>query len=147
MISSRCLKQIVTKNMQSGQNPHFVVVSTYQDPIGGWTNNMTGVNGLCVGIGIGFLRHLHIKKDFVIDVICADFVTNTTLASIWLAAEKYAANGSKVVPAPEVYNVTNKGYSLTTGILIFFLVIFWQFSSNCDRFSHEFSFNRVRARQ
>lgn len=83
--------------------------------MGGWTNNMTGINGLCVGIGVGFMRHLHVKKDFVIDVICADFVTNTTLAAIWLAAEKYQASGMQVVPAPEVYHVTSKGEALTSG--------------------------------
>lgn len=90
-------------------------MSTYQDPIGGWTNNITGINGLCVGIGVGFLRHLHVRNDFVIDVICADFVTNTTLASIWIAAEKHEAGGLKVVPAPEVYHVTSRGFALTSG--------------------------------
>lgn len=89
------------------------MVSTYQDPIAGWTNNITGINGLCVGIGVGFLRHLHVSNDFVIDIICADFVINTTLAAIWTASDKMKE--TKQIPPPEVYHVTSKGFFLTSG--------------------------------
>ncbi|XP_055327144.1 fatty acyl-CoA reductase wat-like isoform X1 [Sitodiplosis mosellana] len=89
-----------------------IIVSTYQDPIPGWTNNITGINGLCVGIGVGFLRHLHVSNDFVIDIICADFVINTTLSAIYLSAEKYAT--LKRIPDPEVFHVTSKGFYLTS---------------------------------
>lgn len=78
----------------------------------GWTNNITGVNALCVGIGIGFLRHLHIQDDFIIDIICADFVVNTTLAAIWTTADK--VEEIKQIPEPEVYHVTSKGFFLTS---------------------------------
>lgn len=90
------------------------VVSTYQDPIPGWTNNLTGINGLCVGIGVGFLRHLHVNSDFVIDVICADYVINTTLAAIAYSAGEYIA--TKQIPSPEIYHVTSKGFKLTSGV-------------------------------
>lgn len=89
----------------------LIVVSTYQDPICGWTNNITGVNGLCCGIGVGFLRHLHVSDDFVIDIICADFVCNTTLAAIRLTAEHFEETNK--VPEPEVYHATSKGFYLT----------------------------------
>lgn len=71
-------------------------------------------SGLCVGIGVGFLRHLHVTNDFVIDIICADFVINTTLAGIWITAEKYNASVPKKVPDPEVFHVTSKGFYLTS---------------------------------
>lgn len=92
----------------------LIVVSTYKDPIGGWTNNITGVNGLCVGIGIGFLRHLHVQDDFIIDIICADFVTNTTLAAVWMTADKIEKSKIKQIPEPQVYHVTSKGFYLTS---------------------------------
>lgn len=77
-----------------------------------------GNSGLCVGIGVGFLRHLHVSNDFVIDIICADFVINTTLSAIWLCAEKYAT--LKRIPDPEVFHVTSKGFYLTSGNIFFF---------------------------
>lgn len=91
------------------------MVSTYQDPIPGWTNNLTGINGLCVGIGIGFLRHLHVNNDFVIDIICADYVVNTTLAAISLSGMDRNANKCEKIPPPEIYHVTSKGFKLTSG--------------------------------
>lgn len=83
-------------------------------------------SGLCVGIGVGFLRHLHVTNDFVIDIICADFVINTTLAGIWITAEKYNASVPKKVPDPEVFHVTSKGFYLTSREF-FFLFIFSAF--------------------
>lgn len=59
------------------------------------------------------MRHLHVSNDFVIDIICADFVINTTLAAIFVTAEKYATY--KKIPDPEVYHVTSKGFYLTSG--------------------------------
>lgn len=91
------------------------VVSTYQDPIPGWTNNLTGINGLCVGIGVGFLRHLHVDNDFIIDIICADYVVNTTLAAVSFSGRDYAASECKKIPPAEIYHVTSKGFKLTSG--------------------------------
>ena len=78
--------------------------------------NRIGNSGLCVGIGVGFLRHLHVSNDFVIDIICADFVINTTLSAIHLCAEKYATE--KRIPDPEVFHVTSKGFYLTSGNIL-----------------------------
>lgn len=131
-------------------------MSTYQDPIPGWTNNITGINGntinfiipnnksnsshsvrnfagLCVGIGVGFLRHLHVTNDFVIDIICADFVINTTLAAIWVCADKYEASVPKRIPEPEIYHATSKRFYLTSGISCDVLQKM-AFLSCCDKF-------------
>lgn len=79
--------------------------------------------GLCVGIGVGFLRHLHVTNDFVIDIICADFVINTTLAAIYYTADKYITLNK--IPDPEVFHVTSKGFYLTSGnFSIFFFLSF-----------------------
>lgn len=72
------------------------------------------MNGLCVGIGVGFLRHLHVADDYIIDIICADFVTNTTLAAIWTTVEKIEATQPKQIPEPQVYHATSKGFNLTS---------------------------------
>lgn len=73
--------------------------------------------GLCVGIGVGFLRHLHVTNDFIIDIICADFVVNTTLAAMWVVVEKHAS--IQRIPDPEVFHATSKGFFLTSGNKLF----------------------------
>lgn len=84
------------------------------------TQQMTVLfSGLCIGIGVGFLRHLHVTKDFVIDIVCADYVINTTLAAIRFTANKYEM--MKKIPEPEIYHVTSKGFYLTSGRMTFFL--------------------------
>lgn len=77
---------------------------------------------------MGFLRHLHVTNDFVIDIICADYVINTTLAAIRFTANKHET--LKKVPDPQVYNVTSKGFYLTSGKLVtfFFFVLSIPFS-------------------
>lgn len=90
-------------------------MSTYQDPIPGWTNNATGANGLCVGIGVGFVKFLKVEEDFVIDIISADYVVNSTLAAIWVMASKFNANNALQAPEPEIYNITSKQFYLTAG--------------------------------
>lgn len=93
----------------------FVVVSTYQDPIPGWTNNATGINGLCLGIGVGFIKFLRVADDFIIDIISADYVVNSTLAAIWVMANKVNSSKTLQVPDPEVYHVTSRGFFLKAG--------------------------------
>lgn len=38
---------------------------------------------MLVACGLGFLRIMVFDRDLRGDVICADFVTNSTLAAIW----------------------------------------------------------------
>lgn len=94
----------------------FVVVSTYQDPIPGWTNNLTGINGLCIGIGIGFIRNIYVDTDFPIEIICADYVINSTLAAIWAMAIEYIANEPRIPIKAEIFQVTRRGNLLTSSI-------------------------------
>lgn len=88
----------------------FAVISTHEDPIPAWCNvssllriiqqlcnldgsfliflsvfpqNIYGLNGMLVACGLGFLRIMVFDRDLKGDVVCADFVTNSTLAAIW----------------------------------------------------------------
>ncbi|XP_037035189.1 fatty acyl-CoA reductase wat-like isoform X2 [Bradysia coprophila] len=61
-----------------------IIISTYEDPVPGWTNNIYGVNGVTMGVGLGFIKVAMSNKHFRnIEVVCADFVTNGTLAAMW----------------------------------------------------------------
>ncbi|XP_037035184.1 fatty acyl-CoA reductase wat-like isoform X1 [Bradysia coprophila] len=60
------------------------IISTYEDPIPGWTNNIYGLNGITVGIGLGFIKvAMGNEHSTYIEVVCADFVTNGTLAAMY----------------------------------------------------------------
>lgn len=60
-----------------------LVVATHEDPIPGWINNIYGLTGVLVSTGLGFQRILPYKKDLIGDIVCADFVINSTLAAAW----------------------------------------------------------------
>lgn len=83
----------------------FSVISTYEEPIPGWCNNVYGINGMVVGTGLGFIKVSPCKSKSKNDVVCADFVTNGTLAAIWgKAEEKYL----------ELHKITQKVLFLNT---------------------------------
>ena len=58
-------------------------MSTSEDPIPGWSRDLFGLNGILAGVSFGFVRCIRFGKNDKIDVVCADFVTNSTLAIIW----------------------------------------------------------------
>lgn len=61
----------------------IVVISTSEDPIPGWCTNIFGLNGILTGAAFGFIRCLQNTANIDVDVICADFVVNSTMAIIW----------------------------------------------------------------
>lgn len=64
------------------------VISTYIDPIAAWSNSYGGMNGVTVGIGSGLLRNLF-WKNIELNIVCADFVTNGSLAIAWHTVNQY----------------------------------------------------------
>lgn len=81
-----------------------IVISTFQDPIPAWCNNIYGLNGVLVACGMGVLRLMPLNHKLVGDIICADFVINSTLAAIWVTA---IDERNKIKPIePEIYHVS-----------------------------------------
>lgn len=78
----------------------ILVISTYKDPIQAWSNSYGGMNGVTAGIGSGLLRNLY-WKNIQLNVICADFVTNGSLAVAWYTAVEY----NKTIFEPKVYHI------------------------------------------
>lgn len=58
---------------------HILVVGTSTDPIKGWCHNFLAINGLIAGTTVGLLRIMFGGAKCKGDIICADFVTNSTL--------------------------------------------------------------------
>lgn len=76
------------------------VISTYADPIPAWSNSYGGMNGVTAGIGSGLLRNLF-WKNIQLNIVCADFVTNGSLAIAWHTAKEY----HKSVLVPKIYHI------------------------------------------
>lgn len=65
-----------------------IIMMTYSDPIPGWLNNVYGINGVFVGVGMGVLRIFYIDNRKRADIIPADIVVNSSLAVIWHSVTK-----------------------------------------------------------
>jgi fatty acyl-CoA reductase len=63
-------------------------LTTFTDPIFGWTDNFYAINGAAIGGGTGVLRVLLIKFNQIVDVIPADYVIGSTLAAAWYTKSK-----------------------------------------------------------
>lgn len=61
----------------------FLVTGTNEDPFPGWTDNIYGLNGILTACALGLLRALHLREEYIGDIIPADFVSNTILACAW----------------------------------------------------------------
>ncbi|CAK9798432.1 Putative fatty acyl-CoA reductase CG5065 [Anthophora plagiata] len=69
-----------------------IVTSTSKEPIAAWTNNLYGYTGVAVASGIGLLHSILCKVECKADIIPADYVINTIIASAWDVANIKAAN-------------------------------------------------------
>lgn len=61
----------------------YIVSSTSEDPIPGWSTSIYGLNGILTGVAFGYIRCLQNTGNIDVDIICADFVINSTMAIIW----------------------------------------------------------------
>mmetsp|Transcript_30540 Transcript_30540/g.22254 ORF Transcript_30540/g.22254 Transcript_30540/m.22254 type:complete len:120 (-) Transcript_30540:2612-2971(-) len=61
-------------------NRPSIVMSSYDEPMQGWTDAISASGGILLGIGLGVLRHIGANGEFKTDIIPADFVSNAVLA-------------------------------------------------------------------
>ncbi|XP_058829529.1 fatty acyl-CoA reductase wat-like [Topomyia yanbarensis] len=82
-----------------------IVISTVEDPIEGWTDNVYGLNGVLVGFGSGVLHVLHVNTHYHIDIVPADFVVNSSLAVVWYTTKHRNQNA---ISCENVFNCTTR---------------------------------------
>lgn len=68
---------------------YLTVVSTAEDPIPGWINNLYGPTGIVAASGIGLLRTLLVNGNNKANLVPCDYVINAMIASAWYTAEKW----------------------------------------------------------
>ena len=66
-----------------------IVLSTWQDPVPGWVDNLNGPTGLFLIAGIGVMRTAVIHEDLLTDGVPVDACANLTIASAWKTDQEY----------------------------------------------------------
>lgn len=86
-----------------------IVISTFNEPVQGWSDNLYGMNGAVVGIGCGVLRVIQTgPDDMKNDVMPADFVVNGTLAAIKYTVDRNARERPTTDPdRVAIYHMTS----------------------------------------
>lgn len=80
------------KGLPVGMVRPSIVISTTQEPVAGWINNIYGATGVVVGAGMGILRTMHCDPDMIADLVPADMVINVMIASAWDVATRNRLN-------------------------------------------------------
>ncbi|KAJ3618778.1 hypothetical protein MTP99_005590 [Tenebrio molitor] len=62
-----------------------IVISTIEEPVPGWVDNVYGVIGIALVAALGILRSMHAKKSYPAHVVPVDYVANCVLAAAWKA--------------------------------------------------------------
>lgn len=53
-----------------------IVINAEKEPVLGWTENISAVQGMVFGCAIGLVNYMHCSKEMIIDVIPCDYVVN-----------------------------------------------------------------------
>ncbi|KAH8284128.1 hypothetical protein KR054_010851 [Drosophila jambulina] len=92
-----------------------IMMSTYKEPVVGWSGHVSGPLALLVPILGGVMRVSQADRRAQIAVVPADFSANLVLASAWKTAENSRVQGK----APTIYTLTpSEENPLTYGTLI-----------------------------
>ncbi|KAJ3618772.1 hypothetical protein MTP99_005584 [Tenebrio molitor] len=62
-----------------------IVISTIEEPVPGWVDNVNGVIGIALVAALGILRSMYAKKNSLAPVVPVDYVVNCILAAAWKA--------------------------------------------------------------
>ncbi|CAG9759270.1 unnamed protein product [Ceutorhynchus assimilis] len=74
------------KNMPIVIHRPSVVISTVSEPLSGWIDNFYGPTGAFLGVAVGIIRTLRGKGENIAEMVPADYVINSCLATMWNVA-------------------------------------------------------------
>ncbi|XP_075162282.1 fatty acyl-CoA reductase wat-like [Haematobia irritans] len=90
-----------------------IVISTCDEPVPGWVDNLYGPLSICYGCGLGVLRVVNARSNQTAEFAPADYCVNSMLASAWYTAKTF----EEIKPEePPIFTfVPNKSNSLKWG--------------------------------
>ncbi|XP_061396164.1 fatty acyl-CoA reductase wat [Musca vetustissima] len=94
-----------------------IVMSTYQDPIPGWTDNLYGPSGLCTWSARGMVRCIYGNSKCKANMVPADYCVNAMISCAWDVARRYELSKTEKDQRRElpVYNYIFERNNLTWG--------------------------------
>ncbi|KAJ9594172.1 hypothetical protein L9F63_014428, partial [Diploptera punctata] len=76
-------------------------VSTRDEPVPGWIDNVYGPTGVFVGAGVGFIKTLHCDASRIANIVPVDMAVNALIASAWEVGNKTRPENGDDIP---IYN-------------------------------------------
>ncbi|XP_012528500.1 fatty acyl-CoA reductase wat isoform X2 [Monomorium pharaonis] len=89
-----------------------IVISTYQEPMRGWIDNLYGPTGVAAGAGTGLLRSIHCDGSVHANVVPADLAVNALIACAWDVANDQRTNNKSRNDIP-IYNYVSTDNPIT----------------------------------
>lgn len=60
---------------------YFIVLSTYREPVRGWTDNFHGPTGLIIGGSLGIMHTYIVDPNIVPDILPVDICVNALICA------------------------------------------------------------------
>lgn len=72
-----------------------IVIASLKEPVAGFIDNVYGATGVLLGAAVGLLRTLHCDRNKHADMVPADYVVNSCIATAWEVAKAKTLNENK----------------------------------------------------
>lgn len=61
----------------------LTVLGCAKEPIAGWMDNVMGVTGMMIGVGVGIVRTVMVYENLITDIVPVDYAVNLIIAAAW----------------------------------------------------------------
>ena len=65
-----------------------IIISSYQEPLPGWTDTISAGGGIAVGVAVGLMRVVQCGHNARVDLVPADYVVNLIITSGFFVAQE-----------------------------------------------------------